>query len=376
MTITKATTAVLLSLLGALFFGPIDCAIAQIAVEIAPRIEMTPGDFGRIDLGNDPYLATRAALNPFQVKTVRGIDDGGLAGALNNQLHVKAPGAALPADGPPDVPLVLSRGKPDDCASKITQDDLRSLKNSLGARDYNNVDDAIQEAVIAYLEECRKGVVIGKPDRWLFVTAKNKLFNIQRGERTRSKIEGSAFNSPTDEFGLQSLRTSNDFITPSRERELYEASRNLAGQLSFDQLTALHGKYVEDLTASEIACRAGVPLTKAQCRLRKGDKVLAGVVREMGTPVPPMPFPGNTTAYTTPEYESDGLGFIVILIALAIGIALICSKLANAVKANTAARASAAAEANAAAAYHQYQAYAAHAAAQRAAQSRGRYMNG
>ena len=70
---------------------------------------------------------------------------------------------------------------------------------------------------------------------------------------------------------------SNDFITPSRQRELYAASRNLADQLSFDQLTALHGKYNEDLTASEIGRRAGVPLTTAQARLKKGDKVLAGV---------------------------------------------------------------------------------------------------
>jgi hypothetical protein len=156
-------------------------------------------------------------------------------------------------------------------------------------------------------------------------------------------------------------------------------SKKLADQLSFEQLTALHGKYNEDLTAAEIACRDGVALTAAQCRLKKGDKALAGVVRDMTTTSPPpMSLSGNTTAYTSVEHEqSDGLGFIVILIALAIGIALIGNKLSKAYKANAAARANAVAEANAAAAFRQYQAYsAAHAAAQRAARSRGRYLNG
>jgi hypothetical protein len=194
MTITKPITAVLLTLLGTLFFGPADLAVAQIAIEIAPRIEMTPGDFARIDPSrgfetSDPGLA--AALNQLHIKTARGLD----LGALNNSSHVKASGEAVP----PDVPPVVSRGKSDDCASKLTKDDLQTLQRSLRAtRNSFFIDDAIQEAVIAYLDQCRKGIVIGNPDRWLFVTAKNKLFNIHRGEQTRSKIEGSALSSPTD----------------------------------------------------------------------------------------------------------------------------------------------------------------------------------
>jgi DNA-directed RNA polymerase specialized sigma24 family protein len=371
----KPISRAVLGLLAALLFAPVNIAIAQIAIEIPPRIDIAPHDFARPDFGQGADGSSFDTPQSIQKRVRDFLGDGrpphsvfDVARALNNPAPIKAFGDTPPPGRPP----VVGGGKPDDCESNITTARLQTLKSSvLATRDRNNIDDAIQEAVIAYVKQCREGkdYEIKNLDSWLFTTTKNKLLNIQRTERTKRRLESLAVNSPSDELGIRSARANDDYITPSLGREIYGASSKLANELSVEHLGALHGKYIEDLTAGEIARKEGLKLTTVQGRLRKGDEVLAGAIQDLATPPTPSPHDRDSAASTAFGEQLDGLlSLIAAVIAVAIGVAVI-AKMAPGSKPNVSTRSGSTTMTDADRAYRAY-------AARQAAKPKDRYMNG
>jgi DNA-directed RNA polymerase specialized sigma24 family protein len=199
-----------------------------------------------------------------------------------------------------------------ECDNPITSEQRNSILRYLRTIDIIEADDAIQEAMVSYIVECRKGTLILNPASWLRTTAKNYLLNIKRGDRRRATREAAAVVSPLDELGLRSSR-------PNHGLKLYlpdilDGSQTLAERLSEEKLTALYGKYVEDLSAGEIAARDGVPLTTIQGRLRRGERVLGNVVADVLPPPPPLP--PSVAVYVPQDHSSGGVIALLLLIAL------------------------------------------------------------
>ena len=126
--------------------------------------------------------------------------------------------------------------------------------------------------MIAFLEKCREGAEIENPGAWVRVVARTCLLNMKREAKKAKEMEWMSVDSL-----LNMLDSPNylDFTTPDSEVAI--ASLSLSHRLQKQQLLALYGKYVEDLSAPEIASTMGEPLTTVQARLRRGEVELRHV---------------------------------------------------------------------------------------------------
>lgn len=205
------------------------------------------------------------------------------------------------------------------CGNPISTEQRADLKRYLSTVSAAKADDAIQEALIAYLAKCRQGEAIDNPPAWLRTVAFKKMLKLKRHDRRLTEIEKMAGASPTDELALRSPKI---MIDPQLTPEFMKLSSLIASRLTNDQLMAVHGRYVDGKTAKEIAAKMDVPETTAAARLRAGEQRMAALIDANRPPQAAIP-QQNAAEINFSSQVSTGLYVGLIVIAVAIAFAFI-----------------------------------------------------
>jgi RNA polymerase sigma factor (sigma-70 family) len=203
------------------------------------------------------------------------------------------------------------------CENPITSDQRASIKRYLNTIDRINAEDALQEALISFLEDCRKGTVIDRPESWLRTTAKHHLLNMIRTHQRRSSREMRAFLSPLDELGTRAPKL--DQTLRLYIPDILDAGQKLSEAVTEEQLRALYGRYVDGLTARQIAVIEDAPLTTIQGRLRRSEKVLGNITANTLPSPPPAVAPLSIVPSYVPE-DHSGFGLVGVLLLIALGM--------------------------------------------------------
>jgi DNA-directed RNA polymerase specialized sigma24 family protein len=210
------------------------------------------------------------------------------------------------------------------CESPISAKEQESIKRALVSIDPNQAEDALQDALIIFLQKCRTGEL--KRDRagwlykgerirsltgWLHKVAKRKLLNIIRKQERQQKNEQEAVNSPSDELGLRTPKRSEVVL-------LDPALVKAVSEIPQRQLAALYERGVQGSTPAEMAERHGVPLTTINGRLRNGEKAAE---KKVSLAFGPAPIGGYHSLFFLEEGR-DAV-WILLIVAMAASLGLV-----------------------------------------------------
>lgn len=238
----------------------------------------------------------------------------------------------------------------DGCETPITASERGLIKSYLETMGRSDAEDAIQYALIAFLKKCRSGEKILNPVAWVTTAAKNSLFNMRRNEKKRTQIALKAVRSPLEELGTETVNVdtalvlANLFRLRSDDIKVFELSENdmekirkellfwkrtepylfnggtqLSRLLTFEHLQALHAKYLEGMTAAEIASSTQLTLTTVQSRIRTGDLALRETAEvTLSAPL----YSPSLPVSTPPSLQWPGRAGLSILVLIVLAILL------------------------------------------------------